>query len=281
MQVRKVGCIRPGIPTWTQGRRRTRTTTGGFTLVELLIVVVLLAVLAAVAFPVFVKAKESARTSECLSNMRQLGIALHMYIDEYDSRFPSAVPYGAPSFWKKYDSRTIQELLYPYVRNGMIIQKDGEEDIYTSPGIFACPCDMGPQSELGCGIKAGQPVWKSTGCSYQYLASSQEDWLCSDVAVPWTALSPLLDDGSTQVRVGAPSSALVSTVKKAVLIDLCYWHMGDKNPDCTLAYANTLFADGHAARCIGITHLEARIQSLKYWHSCTEIPKEQIETEAD
>src|SRR5688500_6543490 len=58
----------------------------GFTLIELLVVIAIIAILAAILFPVFARAREAARKTTCLSNMRQLGLGLSMYIDDYDER---------------------------------------------------------------------------------------------------------------------------------------------------------------------------------------------------
>lgn len=63
----------------------------GFTLIELLVVIAIIAILAAILFPVFAKARETARTTKCLSHGRQIGSACLMYMDDYSGRFPSGL----------------------------------------------------------------------------------------------------------------------------------------------------------------------------------------------
>lgn len=60
----------------------------GFTLIELLVVIAIVAILAAIIFPVFSRARENARKTTCMSNLRQLGLALHMYAQDWDEGFP-------------------------------------------------------------------------------------------------------------------------------------------------------------------------------------------------
>ncbi|NLO04745.1 MAG: prepilin-type N-terminal cleavage/methylation domain-containing protein, partial [candidate division WS1 bacterium] len=60
----------------------------GFTLIELLVVIAIIAILAAILFPVFARAREKARQTSCLSNLKQISLAVIMYTQDYDDRMP-------------------------------------------------------------------------------------------------------------------------------------------------------------------------------------------------
>ena len=74
-----------------------RQTRLGFTLIELLVVIAIIAILAAILFPVFAQAREKARSISCLSNMKQIGTAAMMYVQDYDERFPSDAGVARPA----------------------------------------------------------------------------------------------------------------------------------------------------------------------------------------
>src|SRR6266536_4639298 len=63
----------------------------GFTLIELLVVIAIIAILAALLFPVFARAREQARKTTCLSNLKQIGAGMLMYAQDYDETLPIAV----------------------------------------------------------------------------------------------------------------------------------------------------------------------------------------------
>ncbi len=72
------------------------TRRSGFTLIELLVVIAIIAILAAILFPVFARAREKARQTSCLSNVKQLGTSLMMYVQDYDERYPAEVAAAVP-----------------------------------------------------------------------------------------------------------------------------------------------------------------------------------------
>src|SRR5207302_8529479 len=76
-------------PTRSQRRRHSmRSPRRGFTLIELLVVIAIIAILAAILFPVFARAREAARKTTCLSNLKNIGLAALMYVQDYDEQFP-------------------------------------------------------------------------------------------------------------------------------------------------------------------------------------------------
>src|SRR5688500_6579567 len=71
-----------------------RVIRNGFTLIELLVVIAIIAILAAILFPVFARARENARRSSCQSNMKQLGLGMMQYTQDYDEKLPCGVYQG-------------------------------------------------------------------------------------------------------------------------------------------------------------------------------------------
>jgi prepilin-type N-terminal cleavage/methylation domain-containing protein/prepilin-type processing-associated H-X9-DG protein len=131
--------------------RSMHMTRRGFTLIELLVVIAIIAILAAILFPVFAKAREKARQSSCLSNVKQMAIATLSYCQDYDERFPGAYQwaYGvvAPirGFIDSGGALYTAELVLPYTKNSQ---------------IFLCP-----SSQSG-SITSGDYGWNTNLCPF-------------------------------------------------------------------------------------------------------------------
>lgn len=96
-------------------RRSTSRRRSGFTLLELLVVIAIIALLAAILFPVFARARENARRSSCQSNVKQIGLGLLQYTQDYDERYvPNSSGTGA-------EQKSWYDLLQPYIKSEQIL----------------------------------------------------------------------------------------------------------------------------------------------------------------
>lgn len=104
-------------------RRNSLSFRSGFTLIELLVVIAIIALLAAILFPVFARARENARRSSCQSNMKQMGLGFIQYAQDFDEKYPcgaNATPgYAAGQGWGAQ--------VFPYIK---------------STQVYRCPSDM-------------------------------------------------------------------------------------------------------------------------------------------
>ena len=130
-----------------------------FTLIELLVVIAIIAILAAILFPVFARAREAARRSSCITNVRQLGMATMQYVQDYDERFPPRMPDPpAGAAYPCKPCRTIdwRPWVRPYIKN---------EQLFVCPSDFGVPANFTADPTLG-GPVGRDPSKGGYGTSY-------------------------------------------------------------------------------------------------------------------
>ena len=110
-------------------RHKSGFTRSGFTLIELLVVIAIILILAAILFPVFARARENARRTACISNMKQIGLAVGQYAQDFDELLP------APNGWDNVRNRSFDHTLSPYM--GVKIGTGGSDPSQ----VWACPND--------------------------------------------------------------------------------------------------------------------------------------------
>jgi len=134
-----------------------------FTLIELLVVIAIIAILAAILFPVFAQAREKARQTSCLSNTKQMGLSILMYVQDYDETFHI----GQQDNWNNAWPVAVQ----PYCKN---LQ------------MFRCPSDADRTYQSGGGTWQGAPIsyavngliaWNGTANVNIGLMSMEQPWL--------------------------------------------------------------------------------------------------------
>ena len=127
---------------------------GGFTLIELLVVIAIIAIIAAILFPVFARARAKAQQNSCLSNVKELQLALMMYVSDVDNYMPN-VWYGSGA-----TEYTWLGCIFPYTKNSQ---------------IYLCPSDAAPYNVAASGpydkTIYGTNYGATTSASYGYNGS--------------------------------------------------------------------------------------------------------------
>ncbi|MCU0317505.1 MAG: prepilin-type N-terminal cleavage/methylation domain-containing protein [Fimbriimonadaceae bacterium] len=131
-----------------------------FTLIELLVVIAIIAILAAILFPVFAQAKESAKLTNDLSNARQIGLSVKLYLADHDDTMPifyaynTQTPNGQPAYHGLATHKGVEVQLLPYSKN---------RDIFRSPFDNGGPFQ---ESEK----PGSRTYWDTYGSSYRFLS---------------------------------------------------------------------------------------------------------------
>ncbi len=189
---------------------------GAFTLIELLVVIAIIAILAAIIFPVFARAREKARSTRCVANLKQLGHALQMYMDDYDGLYPWGVDIADRNHPEIWDGFPAWEAQIPY----MPLMHDLVDPYVKNREVWHCASDRGfdvLEDAGGLPLAARPTSFGVLGSSYMYR----------------TELT----------FVQATPEALSDPVKVNVMFDGSgRWHGGD---DWGAMRWNVLYADGH------------------------------------
>ena len=163
----------------THPRRAARY---GFTLIELLVVIAIIAVLAAILFPVFSRARAKARQTSCLSNVKQIGLALMMYAQDYDEVYPVVDHTTGYDWWMPLQS---------YVKNAQ---------------VFRCPAYRAdPTTEPATDYLLNGLFAHGTSMALFQDTSTQIAIAIRKPGGPWTGYHPWPDDGTSWDNLSAYS----------------------------------------------------------------------------
>jgi prepilin-type N-terminal cleavage/methylation domain-containing protein/prepilin-type processing-associated H-X9-DG protein len=196
-----------------------------FTLIELLVVIAIIAILAAILFPVFAQAREAARKTQCLANLKQMGSAIQMYTQDYDERLPQGSRSINGQAWRWMHQT------HPYVKNA---------------GIYKCPSSS---------IAPWDPNAYGNAGTYGYNALFLNNLSLASVGKPAETLAILDTPGGPSNSNRFRARPDVSTGANAWTG--ADWNVGSNPPapwaltESRVAYlhqgqANALFVDGHA-----------------------------------
>jgi prepilin-type N-terminal cleavage/methylation domain-containing protein/prepilin-type processing-associated H-X9-DG protein len=197
---------------FTPGERKA------FTLIELLVVIAIIAVLAAILLPVFGQAREKAREATCLSNLRQIGMAVRMYVQDHDETFPIFQAYNTQPPADLPGHQGIEVALQPHARN-----RD----------LFRCPDDAGGP------VPAGSPSTVDYGGCQDFpeKARSYRDCYGSSYRFTRGAYSTVAGVSLqnnipfTETRLVTDAMFVFPAETRILRDEMLPWFGGDQDPD--------------------------------------------------
>ncbi|HIE50459.1 MAG TPA: prepilin-type N-terminal cleavage/methylation domain-containing protein [Armatimonadetes bacterium] len=215
----------------------------GFTLIELLVVIAIIAILAAILFPVFAKAREKARLTTCISNLKQLGNALMMYVQDYDEMFPVANQDS-----EDYPAGTHQAHLTGGRGNGPLWLVDVLAPYHKNDQLFHCPTLDDPVKRNAQGLiyadTAGSYGYRCYDPSYNDLAAILIAGYCQPFGYTAADIHRFTACGQPMSRFTQPASDFI------IFCNSFGAHYGVSDSQVTSGRAvggtPTVYADGHA-----------------------------------
>jgi len=198
-------------------RKHRKRNVAGFTLIELLVVIAIISILAAILFPVFARARENARRSACMSNMKQIGLGIMQYTQDYDEHYPVQTNYQVSNYAATTVPNWITEI-QPYVKSWQ---------------LFACPSATDATSGAPSGNSKtnylGNGVILQRSLSLAAIDTPASIILASEISTNsyWSFLRP----GSSDMTASPPKYS--------------YWIYDSTYSNLHFDGGNLLFADGH------------------------------------
>jgi prepilin-type N-terminal cleavage/methylation domain-containing protein len=209
-------------------KRQLRT---GFTLIELLVVIAIIAILAAILFPVFAQAREKARTTSCLSNSKEIGLAIQMYAQDYDETVvPWFVATGKARDNWRHDLNSWCQLMQPYIKNGAPIDPPTVAGGVSPQGIMSCPsfdaakrsqaaaaadCDGSPLMAEGYYPAAWYHAHFGIGFGINCNTSGGGAWGCTAAG---TQADPIFHFAGSDVRFGVMALAQINRPAETAIV---------------------------------------------------------------
>lgn len=256
-------------------RKRTGISRCGFTLIELLVVIAIIAILAAILFPVFARARENARRSSCQSNLKQLGLGVMQYAQDYDEIMPGSlidIPSGPPpegGYWVGGTFWTWPQLVYPYTKSIQIafcpsssaagIEGPGRGHYAANGMAMVAPPGW-----------AANAWWDSKSIKASQFASTSATYLLMDGG-QW-AIDPhyIVLQGSVKGSYYLPGSGDAGVPVAAVDPPSIHgdWYQSDYKSGRHFGGVNMAFADGHV-KWLKSEKVIAEARKYDYWNHAT------------
>ncbi len=168
-----------------------------FTLIELLVVIAIIAILAAILFPVFAKAREKARQSSCLSNLKQISLANLQYVQDYDEMFADSRCLG-------WQSGTMWVgVIAPYIKNTQILRCPSESTYITvAPGTNICGSGWGssPAWYPTYPLTYGQNSVALNNAALASIAQPAAVFMLAEAYYPWVSTGLWTENYSSRKR---------------------------------------------------------------------------------